>query len=136
MTAKKPRALNKKPTSGNPKVGYGRPPAEHRFKAGQSGNPKGRPKGKKNPDKMLRELLDRKISIRESGQVKRITFLEAMFLRFAEDALRGNVKSAAFLLSRYQNDDRASDGSSALTPDDQKIIHEYMKEFTKKGLSK
>ena len=25
-------------------VGYGRPPKEHQFKPGQSGNPKGRPK--------------------------------------------------------------------------------------------
>lgn len=28
-------------------VGYGRPPAHTRFKPGQSGNPKGRPSGKK-----------------------------------------------------------------------------------------
>lgn len=27
------------------RVGYGRPPRRHRLKPGQSGNPKGRPKG-------------------------------------------------------------------------------------------
>ena len=29
-------------------VGYGKPPIETRFKSGQSGNPRGRPKGAKN----------------------------------------------------------------------------------------
>jgi len=29
-------------------VGYGKPPAHSRFKPGQSGNPRGRPKGVKN----------------------------------------------------------------------------------------
>ena len=39
-------------------VGYGKPPRSRRFKPGQSGNPKGRPKGAKNRDTILRELLN------------------------------------------------------------------------------
>lgn len=35
------------------KVGYGKPPRDTRFKAGQSGNPKGRPKGKNNLTKLI-----------------------------------------------------------------------------------
>lgn len=35
------------------KVGYGKPPKNTRFKAGQSGNPKGRPKGQSNLTKLI-----------------------------------------------------------------------------------
>ena len=35
------------------KVGYGKPPMNTRFKAGQSGNPKGRPKGQSNLTKLI-----------------------------------------------------------------------------------
>jgi Family of unknown function (DUF5681) len=38
----------KKSNSASYEVGYGRPPAEHRFPKGVSGNPKGRAKGTQN----------------------------------------------------------------------------------------
>jgi hypothetical protein len=83
-------------------VGYGKPPQEHRFKSGESGNPKGRPKGSKNESTILRELLSEKISLRQSnGRTKKIPVLEGIHRKQAEFALKGNTKSAAFILNRY-----------------------------------
>lgn len=85
----------------NEDVGYGRPPRAHQFRPGQSGNPRGRRKGAKNESTILHELLHRKIALREGGKSRKVTILEAMLVRFAEDSLKGNTKSAAFLLNRY-----------------------------------
>jgi hypothetical protein len=82
-------------------VGYGRPPRAHRFKPGQSGNPKGRPKGAKNESTILREILERKITLRSEGRPQKIPVLQGIHLRIAENALKGDTKSAAFLLNRY-----------------------------------
>ena len=81
-------------------AGYGRPPRAHQFKPGQSGNPRGRPKGAKNESTILREIFGRKIESRTGGQSRKITILEGILLRITEDSLKGNTKSAAFLLNQ------------------------------------
>src|SRR4029434_5763448 len=78
------------------RVGYGRPPEDHRFQPGQSGNRKGRPKGAKNTVTLLREILDRKIEVRTGSTIRKISVREAILTRFAEFALKGDTKSAAF----------------------------------------
>jgi Family of unknown function (DUF5681) len=83
------------------RVGYGRPPKEHRFQPGESGNPKGRPKGAKNTSTLLRKILDRKIEVRTGATVRKVSVREAILIRFAESALKGDTKSAHFLLQRY-----------------------------------
>jgi hypothetical protein len=47
--------MKKKP-SGDYVVGFCRPPRDKRFRKGTSGNPAGRPKGRRNVDSLLREI--------------------------------------------------------------------------------
>ena len=91
-----------RPAHCNYEVGYARPPKKTQFERGRSGNPKGRPKGAKNEATILRSIFNRQIESREGGRVRKISVLEGMLLKFTEDALKGNPKSAAFLLNRYR----------------------------------
>ena len=45
--------------------------------------------------------MARNIEIREGGRARKISVLAAILLRFAESALKGDAKSATFLLNRY-----------------------------------
>lgn len=107
-------------------VGYQKPPRAHRFRPGESGNPRGRPKGAKNEATLLFELLHRKVEIRENGRTRKITILEAMLHRLAEDSLKGNVKSAAFLLNRLAT---MASGIAApeVNQDDQAVLAAYIR---------
>jgi hypothetical protein len=116
------------------RVGYGRPPKDHRFQPGQSGNRKGRPKGAKNTVTLLREILDRKVEVRTGSTVRKISVREAILTRFAEFALKGDTKSAAFLLQRYDMLETAQEHTnSTATQDEQEIIDAYLETILKDG---
>jgi Family of unknown function (DUF5681) len=110
-------------------VGYGNPPRAHQFKPGQSGNRRGRPKGRKNNRTLLRQLLERKVELRERGKLRKITIREAILLRFIEDALRGNTKAATFLFNRdiaeQQNDEVPTDATT-LSTNEREILDEFV----------
>ena len=118
-------------------VGYGRPPRAHQFKPGQSGNPRGRPKGAKNEAIILRTLLNRKIEIREGARTRKVTIFEAILLRIAEDALKGNTKSAAFLFTRYAASQVGdSQPGDEIDEDDREVIADFVRRFEASGVSK
>jgi hypothetical protein len=59
-------------SDGTHAVGYKRPPVDRQFKPGQSGNPKGRPKGRKNLKTIVVEALHKKVKVRDKmGRLER-----------------------------------------------------------------
>jgi hypothetical protein len=113
-------------------VGYGKPPRTHQFKPGKSGNPKGRPKGAKSEETILRELLQQKISLNERGKARRITIHEGIFRRIIEDCLKGNTKSAAFLLNRHHAMTSGEPMESGLSEDDEAVLEAYLQKYQSK----
>ena len=110
-------------------VGYGRPPEATQFKPGQSGNPKGRPKGAKSAARMARDALDRLMTVVEDGAKRKITARQLAFRNLAEKAAAGDPKALAFLLA-HEEDARALEPGStrAATPNqnDAEIISAFL----------
>lgn len=80
-------------------TGYKRPPKTHQFKPGQSGNPRGRPKGTRNLSTDLADISSRRIPIRENGKERRISRQEAVLLSLFNKALQGDVKAATSIIN-------------------------------------
>jgi len=78
-------------------VGYRKPPKHSRFKKGQSGNPKGRPKGAKGLCAALLRELESPITIREGNREIRVSKAEAMAKRFVEKGLRGEFAAMKYV---------------------------------------
>src|SRR5262245_24250666 len=108
-------------------VGYRKPPKHKQFKPGQCGNPRGRPKGARNEATILCELLDhKKLEVREKGRARAVTVREGILLRVIEDALKGNTKSAAFILNRYALMVSGEIQQAELTGDDQAVLEAFL----------
>jgi hypothetical protein len=131
-----PSRLRRGRSATDDQVGYGRPPPAHQFKPGRSGNPRGRPKGAKNEATILSDLLNRKITVREGGTSRKISILEAILLRFTEDALKGNVKTATFLFSRYATTNASESQPNDLSEDDRKVLDTFVQRLEAKSRSK
>ena len=74
-------------------VGYGRPPVSTHFQKGQSGNPRGRPKGSKSRIP-YDSVLGQKVTIRENGNERNLTAAEAFLLSLAKKGLEGDTLAA------------------------------------------
>jgi uncharacterized protein DUF5681 len=94
--------VRKKRESDDYEVGYGRPPKHTRFKPGQSGNPKGRPKGSKDFRSLLHRALFKKMRVTEDGEMRSMSRVEAVVTRLVARALNGDVRAAESVLRLMQ----------------------------------
>lgn len=109
-------------------VGYGKPPKHTQFKPGQSGNPKGRPKGVKNLATDLEEELSEKIVVNEGGEQNEITKQRAMLKALLAKALKGDTRAATALIQLINVLEAARSSSESKAPldsEDRAILDAY-----------
>lgn len=74
-------------------IGYGKPPVSTRFKKGQSGNPRGRPRNQRK-DIPYDAVLGQMVTVRENGRERRVTAAEAFLLQLTQKGLAGDSAAA------------------------------------------
>jgi Family of unknown function (DUF5681) len=84
-----------------------RPPRKGQFHPGQSGNPRGRPKGSKNIRTYVHELLGAKIPVIEGGKTRNIPRAQAIAIQLVNLAAKGDPKGLAAILNLTRELDEA-----------------------------
>jgi Family of unknown function (DUF5681) len=74
-------------------VGHGKPPKHTQFVKGQSGNPKGRPKGSQNLATLLVKIGRQRITVSENGRTRSIPKLEASMIQLMNKAVSADLKA-------------------------------------------
>jgi hypothetical protein len=94
-------------------VGYRRPPVAKRFKPGQTGNPRGKPRGDRSVKTILRTTLHEKIAIRTPRGIRKVSKIEALIQSMMNQALKGDAKARDQILRLAQDLGLDSDMVSA-----------------------
>lgn len=113
-------------------VGYGKPPNHTKFQKGQSGNPRGKPKGKKSLKTILAEELLSQMTINLNGKSVTGTRQRLMFQTLTARAAVGDIAAQRLLLPlmlQIIGAEGMDAGKPALTAQDQRLLDEMLAEF-------
>jgi hypothetical protein len=110
-------------------VGYCKPPKRTQFKPGQSGNPKGRPKGAKNFSTKVHEVLSLPVKITQGKRQTSVPTDVAVLMRIREKALNGDLRAGERLLAfRMLFSEQSIERTAASSPEDDEILAAFSAE--------
>jgi Family of unknown function (DUF5681) len=116
-------------------VGYKKPPPATRFKPGQSGNPKGRPKGAKNFSTAIQAELDTHIVATENGRRRKITKRAAVAKQLVNKAVSGDQKAIPLLFNECRQIEDQPLAGSAESVFDRPEDHSVMESIKRRILA-
>ena len=90
-------------------VGDRRPPKHSQFKRGESGNPKGRPKGSVNLRTRVTQQLRQMVTVTRNGRPVKMRKADLIALQIVDTAAKGDLKAAVLAV---RLDDEASIAAS------------------------
>jgi Family of unknown function (DUF5681) len=97
-------------------VGYKMPPQDARFQKGQSGNPRGRVKGRKNYRTEFLDELSEKVTVSENGRRRKLPKQTLVIKRMVADAVKGDAKARDHVLRLIGQVDNCETGSEPAAP--------------------
>jgi Family of unknown function (DUF5681) len=122
---------------GNYEVGWRKPPVGHRFKKGQSGNPKGRTRGTRNLKTDLRELLQAEVVVREGERPVRISTQQALLKSTLLRALKGDARATTNILNLMVRvlgvEETAGDVLAPLSEDENALLAAFERRRARRG---
>ncbi len=112
-------------------VGFAKTPVHSRFKPGKSGNPKGRPRGSKNKNTILREVLSQKITVQQNGKALKMNKLTVIITTLVNKAIAGDLRAISTLCPLIKNMEETHETtakiSAEISVNDKEILDAYVK---------
>jgi Family of unknown function (DUF5681) len=115
-------------TERNYTVGYKRPPQHTRFQKGQSGNPRGKTKGRKNYRTEFLEELSETVTVSENGRPRKLPKQTLIIKRAVADAINGDARAREHLLrlmSQIDSFEAASEPAAPSATEDAEIMARF-----------
>jgi Family of unknown function (DUF5681) len=101
-------------TKGKYAANYRNPPLRTRFKKGQSGNPRGRPK--KGLPALLVAALNEPVFVTIDGERRRITKREAVITQLVNESAGANLRATKMLIDMMKDIERTTDAKPPSEP--------------------
>ena len=121
--------------TGHYEVGYGKPPRHTRFAKGQSGNPRGRPRGAKNFTTLLEEALNEPVTVTENGGRRKVSKRQAIVTQLVNRSATADFRAIKLLFDIVRDIERQTEPASTETAEfseaDQKVLEQIRSRFSK-----
>ena len=119
-------------------VGYRKPPRHSRFVKGRSGNPRGRPRGAKSFNTLLRDKLNEPVTVAENGGRRKITKREAIVTQLVNRSAAADFPAIKILLDIVRDIEGQAASVSPETAEfseaDEKVIEQLKARFAKREM--